>query len=413
MHEWQVLLGWGQHLEGDIQAVNRAELAAFVSATKATTGSGSIGIDNDEVVQGFWAGRFASPDHGDNQDLWHELALAMRNREGVLCPVKVKGVHLGDADDQAKLLRGEILDRDYFGNISADRLAGAIADSVQIQESEASCIVGTAKLAAKVHKRLGAAALQHIKAYDQQSKDDRATQLCRPQREQPSAEHRLNRLIAASGHHFSLSTSNGATCRRCWTHMPMRDLYGWLAQEQSNTCKPKEGKRDDGVLKLAPGQTLLVGRIRTDPTHHLAVYPHRGLTAICCLNCGAYASLTLRTTLKYLKLPCKNAGGAGSSRSGAEVLRQLERRRNLRTGKQGEALLRSATNSRRTADLSEHLKSRAQAKKKRKIGTDDTVQVNSAHTNGSEVALPAQQVSQPIALRLQEDALTVPIIPCF
>ena len=189
---------------------------------------------------------------------------------------------------------------------------------------------------------------------------------------------------------MALFAADVGLIRRCAT-----STAGWRRVGETHKCKPKEGQWKDGVSKLVPRQAVLIGRCRTNPSHHLAAYPHRGLTAICCLNCGAYPHS--RTTLKYLKKPCQNAGGASASRAGAEILRQFEKRRNLRTGKQGDALLRNASHSRRSA---EHLSSGALAKK-RKTGHEAILQVNRVyHTVARRPAPPYKLLSrQPSILR--------------
>ena len=118
--------------KGEAQAVNRAELTGYIKACVATTGEGHIWIENVEVVDGFWAGRFAQQQHGPNQDLWAEVADVLTKRDGLLFPVKTKGVHIDDLEDQKKLLRGEILHRDFFGNLWADRVVAMIAEKCQL-----------------------------------------------------------------------------------------------------------------------------------------------------------------------------------------------------------------------------------------------------------------------------------------
>ena len=108
---------------GEQQTVGRAELSTLIAATRATTGNGTVHIDNAEVVDGFWAGRYARQTDGPNADLRHGLAEAIGARQGFLIPVKVKGVHLSDRVGHIALADRKLPSCHFFGNLYAHRFA--------------------------------------------------------------------------------------------------------------------------------------------------------------------------------------------------------------------------------------------------------------------------------------------------
>ena len=206
--EWDLVAAWGAPLEGKRQSANRAELAAFLSAAKATVGDGTIGGDNQEVIDGFWDGRWGRQEHGPNQDLWHELGRAILARPGTLRPYKVKGVHADDGSDRAALLQGTISAPDFFGNLYADRTAAAVARGCQISSANADQHREISNLESLVQGRLAAAGLRQ--ATEPRKRQD-TPEVPVGQNAGERADRRLAALIAASGHTFRLHQRHGAT----------------------------------------------------------------------------------------------------------------------------------------------------------------------------------------------------------
>lgn len=157
---WKLCGGWSSGLEGSIQTVPRAELAAFLSAIRATSGEAWIGVDSAYVVDGFTSGRHMLTDPGDNHDLWVQVLEAQRTRDGILRPYKIKGVHKDDEGDMRKLLNKEIQAQDFVGNLAADHLAGLKAEECQLPHEELVAFKGVQVTAAAVQRRIAAAVLR-------------------------------------------------------------------------------------------------------------------------------------------------------------------------------------------------------------------------------------------------------------
>ena len=257
----------------------------------------NVAIDAvNEVIRG------QNKQFGAHAHILHELASALEQRRG--------GVRLLRVDAHANLQDYIAMGmdvNDWVGNELADYLAGEAAASNAASEEMTSNWLTLGARANNILRR--AVAVHRLFMEAEQAAGGRELgQWIR-------REHPVHAAIKQSGHQLVRDQRGAFQCLACGQRASQRQLKSWLS---NGKCHARRVVGQDGLCTQPEGESVVIGRCTTHPSHSLAW--RRGVWF--CTSCGAYAKACIdhKSTCHLLGSQCHGA----PSGSGAKVLRRLE-----------------------------------------------------------------------------------------
>ena len=303
--------GWYGGVDGK-QSVPAAELAALWWCLRLTVGDLEIFTDNQAVFDGWHGGRLQRPS-GAHKRWWERIALAARNRPGVVVLHKCYS-HL-DVQSHARIRQKVEVSR---GNELADAYAQKGAEEAHAWiSSQAKHLAKGDALATLVHQRLSAVCAQLAAEAAAQDRPAR-----NPSEGGGEATRRAVALEERSGHRMERVVRRGWSvweCSVCRAGPGRSSLVDWLDNSRCKGDVTLRASSDAGTPVLVPPCAVCDIRTTTKSVHpsHTVAMRH-GI--VWCWKCAGYGSVVRGGgRLRKLAKPCTEK----KTSSGRHILKRL------------------------------------------------------------------------------------------